>query len=115
MRSVIGLRDAQRVIHLCTMQVVGSCGDDTSISNPGAFKFFFHLRASFLQYGLGDLTTVPTVFVCCVNNHIRLRQLKNTAKTYCKPSDESYKKMLNQIHHRTHIKKVSQVCVSMMH
>lgn len=76
MRSGIELIDAQRVIHLCTMQVVGSCGDDTSISNAGAFKFFFHLRASFLQYGPWDLTTLPTVFVCCVNNHIRLRQLK---------------------------------------
>lgn len=51
MRSGIELIDAQHVIHLCTMQVVGSCGDDTSISNAGAFKFFFHLRASFLQYG----------------------------------------------------------------
>lgn len=88
-RFVTGLRNTQSVIHLCTMQSVGSCGDDTSISNTGVCKFFFHVWASFRQNGPGDLTASPIVFVCCVNDHVCLRRLKKyMVNVYCKASDE---------------------------
>lgn len=80
MRFVTGPSCAQSVIHLCTMQVVRPCDDDISISNNGALKCLFHVWASFHQYGTGDLTTVPRVFVCRVNDHACLRRLREKKK-----------------------------------
>lgn len=57
------------------MQVVRSCNDDISI-RMGPLKFLCHFLASFPKYGIKDLTMVPIVFVCHVNDHACLRRVK---------------------------------------
>lgn len=87
-----GPTPANGVIHLFTIQLVGFCGDDIPLV-PTSLKFFSHVVTISLQYGTGDLTTVPRAFNWHVNDHICLKRYKNTVTTYCTAMGESYETM----------------------